>query len=127
MENQKDTYIARPNYSVEKLNIMLSDLFVKYADKEDDNIKNVENGTDFTTFDWNIHHSSFIIDDTTKKNIQNDANRLCILERDYQIHLKDHHSMPELISKKLIQIEKIFMVIKKNYPDVKIPENLRNI
>ncbi len=127
MQNNKDTYIARPSYTLEKLNSLFFGLFIKYADKDDDDIKNVENGTDFTTFYWNIHHSSFILDDTSKESIQNDVNTLCSFERDYKIHLKDHHSMPEIISERLVQIENIFTAIKKVYPDIKIPDNIRKI
>ncbi len=127
MSLEDQSYVPKPTYSVEKLNILFSDLFIKYADKQDDHPDNVQNGNDFTAFEWNIHHKNFVLDDITKSKIQDDINTLCILERDYRIHLKNHFDLPEIIDKKLSQIEKVFTIIKKIYPDVKISENIRSI
>ena len=120
-----ESYIPRPSNTVEKLGILFSDIFIKYATKEDDDIKNVENGVDYTSFHWNVHHKDFVLDDNSKENIQNDVNKLLVIERDYKIHLKNHYSMPEFITKRLKEIEKILTTIKAIYPDVKISENLR--
>lgn len=126
MSLENRPYIPKPTHSVEKLNILFSDLFIKYAGKEDDHPDNVQNGTDFTAFAWNIHHKNFVLDDITKSIIQDDINKLCMLERDYRIHLKNNFDLLEIIDKRLSQIEKIFTRIKKFYPDVKISENIRS-
>lgn len=124
MENWKNN-VTRTLESSDKI---LSEIFVKYAEASDDDIENINADADFTKFPWNINNKNFVINDSIKRQIQDDANRLCILKRNYKLYLASEENMlhREMLLDSILKIEKIFNTMKNIFPEIKISENLKN-
>ncbi len=121
-----EIYNPKSSKTFERCDLDLSNIFIRYAEEIDDDHRNVDNKTDFTSFSWNINHKNFQLDDITKKQIQDDANKLCLLEREYSLN-KNEGCDENIISDRIKKIIKILDKIQKVYPNVVINENIRNI
>lgn len=122
-----ELYEPKARKSYEELSTTFHNIFIKYAKAEEDEPANLKNGSDFTSFPWNVYNEHFVVNEETKIQAQTDANNLCLLYRDILIYERDGSFQHTEAQAEIAKINQILDRIKEKFPEIVINNSLKEI